>query len=252
MLLLADLQRNIHGSLLTREPQKVPVRDVPIKGALSLSEALSIHRGTAIGGLVNALRLTHPTIDALVGEDYFDHVARAYVLSHPPRHAHLDIYGAAFAAFVESFPSAQGLSYLADVARLDWAVDRALHRSGAMRTITIDAQVAIRLPTSMAVLELSYPAHIIRESLGNDAALAAINLEASSHYIAIWRQNDAAAVLAIRPAAGRFLTALVEGAAPDQALRRAGTDPAQTLPIIQTDVFAASFCAVTSLTEETI
>jgi hypothetical protein len=196
---------------------------------------------------VNALRLTHATVDALVGEDYFDQVARHYVLEQPPRHASLDGYGETFARFLASLPSAQGLPYLSDVARLDWAIDRALRRSLTTRAFVLSAQAVIRLPASLAVMALSYPAHTIRESLDNVASLRAIDLKPSDRYVVSWRQHDTAAVLSIRPPAARFLSALLDGAAPDAAAARAGGEP--VFPIIQADIFAAPFCAATPLEE---
>ena len=63
-------------------------------GPVTAQEALSVHRNTALAGAVNALRLTHPTALALVGDDFFDQAALAYVKASPPRSAWLTGYGA--------------------------------------------------------------------------------------------------------------------------------------------------------------
>jgi len=242
MLPLADLQRAFHAAVLGGGA----AQELAVTGTLSLAEALSIHRGTAIGGLITALRLTYPTVDTLVGEAYFDQVGRDFVLARPPGRACLDDYGQTFAAFLETVPT--GLPYLADTARLDWIIARTLRHSGVTRTFALDADVAIRLPASLSLLPLSYPAHLIRGALGDDVALSAIAMELGIHAVAVWRQGDTAAVRVLRPAAARFLQALMAGDAPGVALAQAG-EAQDSLPIIQTDIFAAPFCTVLPTTE---
>src|SRR6202000_1958685 len=78
---------------------------------------------TALHGLVNALRLSCPTVDALVGEAFFDQAAQAFVQDHPPASAWLTGYGASFADFLDAYEPARDLPYLADVARFDFAIE---------------------------------------------------------------------------------------------------------------------------------
>src|SRR4051812_29625274 len=99
-----------------------------IEGA---AERLNIYRNTYKMALTNALRLCYPAVHRLVGEEFFAAVAQDFIAASPPCSASLDEYGAAFPDFLARIPSAAALPYLADVARLDWAVHRALHAADA-------------------------------------------------------------------------------------------------------------------------
>src|SRR5260370_2714307 len=86
-------------------------------------DRLDIYRNTIILGLTKALRLCYPVVQRLVGADFFDDAARRFIAEHPPRSAYLDQFGSEFPEFLRRFPPAASLAYLADVARLEWAVN---------------------------------------------------------------------------------------------------------------------------------
>ena len=90
-------------------------------------DRLDIYRNTFVANATRALRLTYPAVHQLVGDEFFEGAAAAFVARHPPRSACFDHYGEPFAAFLAAFPPAASLGYLADVARLEWAVSRAIH-----------------------------------------------------------------------------------------------------------------------------
>ena len=81
--------------------------------------------------LIDALATTFPVIRQLVGNAFFQAVARRYVREAPPAHPCLFEYGGGFPAFLERLPEARSLAYLADVARLEWAINEAWHAPGA-------------------------------------------------------------------------------------------------------------------------
>ena len=91
------------------------------------ADRLNIYRNTFITGVTKALRLTYPAVHRLVGADFFEGAAAQFIAQHPPRTAYLDEYGVEFPDFLQNFQPAASLVYLADVARLEWAVSRAIH-----------------------------------------------------------------------------------------------------------------------------
>ena len=127
MLGLRDYQRAIAAGLLSGE--MAPVAAL-IGGEVPTADRLRIHRNTMLGALINALALTYPAIQRLVGEDFFAQVAREFILADPPRAALLTGYGAGFPDFLASYRLLDGLPYLPDVARLEWAVDGRRTRAG--------------------------------------------------------------------------------------------------------------------------
>ena len=91
------------------------------------ADRLEVYRGTVLAVLVRALSLNFPAVRRLVGAEFFDWCAALYAADHLPSAANLDGYGEGFADFLQELPSCAGLAYLPEVARLDWAVARALH-----------------------------------------------------------------------------------------------------------------------------
>ncbi|APG03284.1 hypothetical protein BJI69_04740 [Luteibacter rhizovicinus DSM 16549] len=90
-------------------------------GSFSLAgqAAFAIYRNTAMRACLDALEANYPAVVCLVGRDWFRAAAAIHVAQSPPRDARLFVYGDDFAEFIEAFPPAAGLPYLADVARLD-------------------------------------------------------------------------------------------------------------------------------------
>lgn len=79
---------------------------------------------------IQALAETFVHVATLVGTDYFRQLAHRYVTANPSFSGDLNDYGADFPAFLEQLlphaPAGEGLSYLPDIARLDWACFHAL------------------------------------------------------------------------------------------------------------------------------
>ena len=72
-----------------------------------------------------ALAAACPTVAQLVGDDSFAALARACWRAHPPQRGDVATWGDALPAFIEAASQLADEPYLADVARLDWAVHRA-------------------------------------------------------------------------------------------------------------------------------
>lgn len=82
-----------------------------------------IHRNNWRGNLRAALRAGYPVIERLVGADFFNYCADAHIDAHPSRSSNLENYGEDFAWFLGEFAAASSLPYLADVAKLEFAID---------------------------------------------------------------------------------------------------------------------------------
>ncbi|PWB34157.1 DUF2063 domain-containing protein [Pseudomonas sp. SDI] len=96
------------------------LRPAPQLEALTAQPAFAVYRNTVLSGAVEALRDNFPSVETLVGPGWMHDVAAAYVHRQPPCDARLINYGAGFPAFLEEMQSHHGLTYLADVARLDF------------------------------------------------------------------------------------------------------------------------------------
>lgn len=80
---------------------------------------LSVYRNTCAKGLVDVLRANFPTVERIVGEEWFSACARVFIADHQPSCPVLATYGAAFRDFLRTFEPAANVPHLADVAKVD-------------------------------------------------------------------------------------------------------------------------------------
>ncbi len=222
MLDLGSLQKQMAAALL--DGRFDVLEGQVMAGPVGAAEAFGLHRNTVRYALTNALRLTFPTVDSLVGEAFFDQAALAFVAEHPPTRACLTGYGRDFPDFLACYPLAAGLPYLADVGRLDFAVEEvggcALGRDGPVLDL---GEAVMTLDASLRVLRLDAPAAAIRDALegGDDGALAAIDLNPRPRSHALWRRPEGAAIRPLSPVSAAFLEGILAGASAEDALTAA-------------------------------
>jgi hypothetical protein len=215
---LLETQRAMRASLLDCE-------DGPAAAMLAdgvNADRLNIYRNTFITGVTKSLRLTYPAVHRLVGADFFEGAAAQFIRRHPPRAAYLDRYGEEFPEFLRAFQATASLAYLADVARLEWAVSRGIHAADAE---PLDpARLAVLSPEDQArvcfvphpcvsLLRAKTPADAIWRSVldGDDAALRAVELDAGPVHLVVERRDGGIEVSRLDEAAWRFAVELCNG-----------------------------------------
>nr|ALV86675.1 hypothetical protein [uncultured bacterium 51] len=151
----------------------------------SAAQALAAYRGNAGALAERALASAFPTLAALIGAESFAALARHFWQQHPPHRGDIAQWGAALPAFVADSAQLADEPYLADCARLDWAVHEA--------TRTADAGDA---PPSLEALASTDPDRLLLQ-LAPGAALIA-----SPHpIVAVWRaHHDALPIDQVRAA----------------------------------------------------
>ncbi|MGC8470119.1 MAG: putative DNA-binding domain-containing protein [Acetobacteraceae bacterium] len=167
-------------------------------------------------------------------EACFAELARSFACAHPPRQADLYDYGASFPRFLRDAPVTRGLPYLAEVARFEWAVSRALHAPDVPALTPADLAAAgahppddpgaLRLLAHPAVhaLALVHPGRRIAEATlgGDDAALATLDL-ADGEWLLVHRSGTGLALeVAVWDLDAReveFAAALLAGSSLDEA-----------------------------------
>lgn len=88
----------------------------------SSAERLALYRGNLGATWRRTLGHAYPVVLALVGEEFFSGLARAYGNVYPSQDPDLNQFGSHFATFLDDFPPAAELPYLPDMARLEWAL----------------------------------------------------------------------------------------------------------------------------------
>jgi hypothetical protein len=220
---LLELQRDMRTALLAgsdAHPSTV------VGGALTAAARVGIYRNNMLGNLTGALRLTFPAVERLVGADFFAAAATRFISTAPPASADLYEYGAAFPAFIAAFEPAQGLAYLPDVARLEWAVNLALHAPfaptlapDALLSVPEQYQPGLRFVAhpSLSLLALAHPAKAIWEAVLTEdsqaraSRLAAIDIVAAGDILAVLHDTDGLALLSLSPTAYDLVRALIDG-----------------------------------------
>lgn len=150
-----------------RESRRTPVMERWLAGsAATVASRMAIYRANMVAAAEKALAAAYPVVRQVVGEDFFHGLAREYQRGAPSTSGDLTDFGATFGAFVAAFEHTQSLPYLADLARLEWAVHRAYGAADApdlepalLAAVEPDQQAAIRFQWApgTAVLASRHP-----------------------------------------------------------------------------------------------
>jgi hypothetical protein len=94
---------------------------------LDSARRVQVYRNNTVAGLTSALEAVYPVVQRLVGADYFRFATEEYIRDYPSLSGNLHHFGDHFGEFLATLPSAAGLPYLPDIARLEWAYHEVFH-----------------------------------------------------------------------------------------------------------------------------
>lgn len=177
--------------------------------------------GHALAG--RSLLAAYPVVATLMGEDSFAAMARDFWHAHPPERGDLACWGEALPAFVACKPQLADVPYLADVARVEWALHRAAGAPDAeadpasfsMLSSADPDSLALRLSPGTAVVASDWPvaslvtAHLLGEP-AMDSVAARVRARESECAV-VWRQGLRPCIAACTPAQAALLQALADG-----------------------------------------
>ena len=163
--------------------------------------AASIYANNARVNFTQTLKLTYPAIWRLVGEGYFRQCAREFQKRHPSRSGDLQHVGKDFSDYMATLHGADEFSYLADVARLEWAYQEALIESEFVpldlnRLAQVDPRnyldLRFRLQPSTRLVESAFPILAMWEANVADASAQEdrIDLNAGADRLLLVRTFD--------------------------------------------------------------
>jgi hypothetical protein len=230
---LRELQQSFAAAVLA------PAGTAPgfaIAGSAPAADRIGIYRNAVFANYRNALRASFPVVLRLVGEPFFNAAVDAFVQANPSASGDLNVYGNAFGDFLGGYPHAADLPYLADVARLEWAVDEA--QRAADRVSALDDVLAaladaaperlpstrLRLDPSCRLVASDFP--ILRIWQANQPGHEDdddVSLDEGADHVVVRRGADGVALVRLGAGEYAFLAALAAdatfGAAIDAALR---------------------------------
>lgn len=202
---------------------------------LAPAARLRVHANNTRLTLTDALAKTFPTVAALVGDDFFAALAGAYMQAHPPSSAALIDWGQTLGPFIESFEPARPLPYLADMARLEWAVcesfnaaDHAPATAESLAALSAAALAAQVLPLHSAarLVQVRWPVDDIwaAHQPGAGQALENIEMVDAPHTILVTRPHLGVYVHGLSAPLGALAQAMAGGAVLERAIAPLGED----------------------------
>lgn len=177
-----------------------------------------------------ALSAAYPVLAQMLDAENFEPMARQYWRQSPPRCGDIGRWGDALADFIATAPQLAEEPFLADVARVEWA----LHRAASAADVEPDApsfeliaslgpdNTSLRLGKGAALIASLWPvASLVNSHLFADPSIeeaAARCVQRQGENAIIWRDNYRPRVRALEPGEYALLAALFSGLSLEAAL----------------------------------
>jgi hypothetical protein len=208
-----------------------------LRGDADLARRVAVYRNNRDANARKALQGAYPVLERLVGEEFFEGLARAYRRAVAPDSGDLNVYGGSMARFLEGFEHARELSYLPDVARLEWLLHRAHHAADvppldAARFAEVPADLQpglrLRLHPACAIVTSAFPlARIWAVHQPDHDGPVAVDFTDGPHHALVHRPRHRALAGELDAASRAFLAIALDGGALADAVRAAlSADPA--------------------------
>jgi hypothetical protein len=190
MLTLRELQAGFRDALLGGGEHAAAAA---VRGdGLGAAARLAVYRHHVFTSLTAALESTYPVVVRLVDARFFRYAADQYIRAQPPASPCLSEYGAELGDFLGRFAPCRHLAYLPDVARLEWAMNAALHAPDVepIAAEALRAAVTLALHPSLTLLQSPWPLDAIWRANQPDAERDAVDLDAGGVFLQVWRADD--------------------------------------------------------------
>lgn len=227
---LNEIQTRFHNTLLNREATEPrALAGLLREGGIPLQNRLQVYRDNVIAGLTKVLAESFPVTDVLVGRGFFEGMARAFILAHPPAQGCLTWYGAGFDVFVEYYEPAKTLAYLPDVARMEIAMneayyapdDKPLTPEHLARTSPDNlSETVLQLRASVRLIRSDFPLNTIRVFCEAGQSEGTLDIVSGGENLLIWRPFLKTEVTVVDQADWDMMTSLQGGAALGPAVGR--------------------------------
>jgi Putative DNA-binding domain len=228
----ARRQRALLAAIATRGP--APAELGLREDAARARQGLDAYRINAAAIAERALAAVFPTIQALIGAEDFEPLAREFWRAEPPVRGDLGEWGGTFAAWLEAHAAFTAWPYFGDAARLDLAVHRCERAADAefdaaslaLLSQAEPQELTLVLMPGTTLIASRWPivtVHAAHHAADPDFAAmrAAIDSELAETAL-VARQGWRASVHCVDAATARWTAHLLAGAPLDQALSDAG------------------------------
>lgn len=234
---LHELQERFAAAVRGGDPS--PVTAAIVDDAPGATSRIAIYANHFRVTLIDTLAATFPVVLRLVGDAFFRATARHFIGAAPPAQPCLFEYGERFPDFLAQLPEAASLPYLADVARLEWAIneaataadaaDAAFGPRGQEDGLRVALHPSCRLVTSPNPVDRIWQVHQRPCS-----EIDAVDLGAGAVCLLVHRQEGDVGWICLAPSDAAFVDALRAGRTLSEAFAAAqpiddGFDPTPLL-----------------------
>jgi hypothetical protein len=221
------------------DPERPPPSGVSAWNGSDPRKRFAVYRNNVIVTLSEALAATFPAVRRLVGDEFFAAMAGVFVREQPPTSPILAEYGARFGDFLASFPPAAELVYLADVARLEFAMLESYHAADAapiaaeaLAAIPADRLGGLTLGLHPSLRLLRSPYAVVTLVAANRATAEPEPIDAGSPEDAlVIRRGLDVSLVRLAPGAAAFLQSLAANEKLADALAAGNAESAVFQPI---------------------
>jgi hypothetical protein len=228
MLALHELQSGFSRAILSDDAGAIGDH-IAAPGANPM-DRLAIYRNNTFLSLTYALMATFPAVVRVVDARFFRYLAHAFIKAHPPRQPMLSQYGGGLATFIADFDACRALPYLADLARLEWAINEAALQPlksalspGAIGAIAPEllATARLTLQPSLRLVVSRWPVLAIWQANQTAHSVQAMTVARSANRILLLRKGAGVVMDSHSASRSRFVYALNNGATIETAMAAA-------------------------------
>lgn len=199
----------------------------------SAEHSFAVYRNNLEEGTRKALLADYPVVARLVGSACFRTLAHDYRRAHPSRTGNLGTFGAGFATFLEQRYGTTRYAYLADVARLERAIDDVLC-SPLVPALPLDAlanvaaehhaTLHVLLQPACRLLRSPWPVLDIWRANQADADDAPVDLSSGTVHLVVQRTGEHTVLRPLEAHSWTLLSRLAAGATLASALAALDVD----------------------------
>jgi hypothetical protein len=215
---LRELQEAF-GRAVLDPAQASALADAVFGGELGVARRLQVYHNNVLTSLGEALGAVYPVVARLVGEGFFRFAAHRYVREVPSHSGDIHEFGRQFSGFLSGLPQTRELSYLPDVARLEWAYHEVFHAADharldphALAAVPADrwGELRLRLHPASRLLVSPYPVlriwEVNQEGFAGDPTVA---LTQGESRVLVVRPGETVELCPLTPGEYALLNALV-------------------------------------------
>jgi len=169
---LSEIQSHFAEFVTRHDSDHIAKPDLYMQGGASIHDRLSVYLNNYEQSLVKAVMSVYELISALTGDEFAQKIAASYVRDHKPASGNMNIYGHDYADFIKNYEGARDVPYLADIARMEWALHSAYYAADEqpmeiawLQTMDEEAlgDLKLELCADVHIVKSEYPVFDIRE-----------------------------------------------------------------------------------------